>query len=260
MSDDRTLEPSPRRIREARERGQVARSAELTAAVGLLAAVAVMGAVGQGLVEGLIEAMRASLPGEEVAGADPGAFVERIREAIGAVAMPMAAVLAVPALASVAAHQVQVGGLFVPALALPDPGRLGPGAAGGASGGRLGRASGAMLRLAALVALAWWAIRAVDREVSAAADGPPAELLRASASTMHAAMLRLGLAMLAIGLVDYGMQVRRLNARLRMSPEERREEQRALDGDPGLRARRRAARGRVLEARGVDGASAADRI
>ncbi len=56
MSEDRTQEPSKRRRLEARERGQVARSPELTGAAGLLAASALLGIWGDDLALALIGA------------------------------------------------------------------------------------------------------------------------------------------------------------------------------------------------------------
>ena len=53
MSEDRTQEPSQRRRVEARERGQVARSPELTGSAGLLAASALLGIWGDDLALGV---------------------------------------------------------------------------------------------------------------------------------------------------------------------------------------------------------------
>ena len=53
MSEDRTQPPSKRRRQLARQHGQVAHSPELTAAAGWLAAVALLGIVGDDLALGL---------------------------------------------------------------------------------------------------------------------------------------------------------------------------------------------------------------
>jgi flagellar biosynthetic protein FlhB len=49
----------------------------------------------------------------------------------------------------------------------------------------------------------------------------------------------IAVALLALGVVDFWMQWRRFETALRMTPDQHREELRALDGDPALRARRR---------------------
>ena len=50
MSDDKTEEPTPKRLREARERGQVAKSKELGTALLLLATGGALGSAGPGFV------------------------------------------------------------------------------------------------------------------------------------------------------------------------------------------------------------------
>ncbi len=53
MSEDRTQPPSKRRRQLARQQGQVAHSPELTAAAGWLAAVVLLGVLGDDLALGL---------------------------------------------------------------------------------------------------------------------------------------------------------------------------------------------------------------
>jgi flagellar biosynthesis protein FlhB len=246
MSDDRTIEPSPRRIREARQRGMVPVSGELTAAVGLLATTAALGVWGDGLISGILGLVRGVLDREDLAVADVNAFVELARLAIGSVAVPLTCILAAPVLASLVAHQVQAGGLFESSLALPDPARLRPGTAGGSPADRLGRAFGVILRGALLVGLAWWTIRGTLENPAVATAADAGTLLRVLGGILHASMFRLGLVLLVLGLAHHALNARRIAAKLRMTAEERREEQRSQEGDPGLPARRRAARGRSI--------------
>ena len=231
MSDERTIEASPRRLREARERGVVASSPGLTAAVGLLAAAAALGACGEGLVDGVVGLLPGLDAVEGLIEADRDAFLDRVREAGRAVAMPLLSILGATAVALVGAHQLQVGGLLVPSLALPDPSRLRPFAKAGTLGDRLGRASGSSLRFAAVLALAGWTIAGWLREGHP--SGNPvagASAVGAMASALHGLLIRLGLALLVFGLIDYAAQVRRVSARLRMSPEEHRMELRDQGG------------------------------
>lgn len=248
MSEERTQAPSRRRRELARQRGLVARSPELTAAVGLLAAVVLLGAWGGDLSAALVRLVREPLEagvGNLVLDARAGAWVDRMRASAAAVALPLGAIVGGVVLAMVAAHQVQTGGLWAPGLLAPDPARLWAGS-GGAPGERLTRGLWGLLRAAALVAVAVWAIRA-DLPAMAALqrlEGP--SLARAAAAVLKGFAYALGLTLLALGLVDFAWQYRRLEARLRLSPEEHREEQRSADGDPEVRARRlRQARDRL---------------
>lgn len=221
-------------------------SGELTAAVGLLAASAALGVWGEELLSGLLGLIRGGISVEDLAAVDASAFAARVRSAIGTVSAPLTGILAAPVLASLLAHQLQAGGLFQPALALPDPARLRPGASGGSPGVRLGRAVGVVLRGAVVVPLVWWMVRGVLRDPATSDATDAAGALLVAWEALHASIFRLGLALLAVGLVHLAFQARQIRRRLQMTPEERREEQRSYEGDPGLRSRRRAARGRSI--------------
>ena len=106
MSEDRTQAPSKRRRDEARARGVVARSTELTAAVGLLAAVALLGAWGGSLATGLIELVRAPLVATPSWNADVIAISVTIRAGVVRVMMPLGAILGGVVVVMITAHQV----------------------------------------------------------------------------------------------------------------------------------------------------------
>src|SRR5438045_770719 len=106
MSEDRTQGPSKQRREQARERGRVAHSPELTAAAGLLAASALLGVCGDDLTEALLGLVHAALAGEPVVSAELGAVVARLRHLALAVAWPLGAVVVGGAAAALAAHQV----------------------------------------------------------------------------------------------------------------------------------------------------------
>jgi flagellar biosynthesis protein FlhB len=197
---------------------------------------------------------------EDLAVADVNAFADLARLAIGSVAAPLACILVAPVLAGLLAHQVQAGGLFEASLALPDPARLRPGTAGGSPADRLGRALGVAVRGTLLVGLARWTIRGTLRDPAAATAADVGELLRVVVGILHAAMFRLGLVLLVLGLAHHALHSRRIAMKLRMTAEERREEQRAHEGDPGLPARRRAARGRSIGTVPAEAASSTEAI
>ena len=257
MSEDRTIEPSRRRLQEARDRGRVPRSASLTAAVGLLAATAALAVRGDDLADALVGLIRAPLLGPAIE-PTPAALAATLRAAVAGVAVPVLVVLGSALVASVAAHQAQVGGLLLPGLAMPDPARLRPNSAGATAADRLLGVLGAAGRAALLTGLAAWLVR--DRLLGLGlAQGDPSAMVRAAAASLVGVLLRLGLALLAMGLVDCAMQHRRHAASLRMTPDEHREERRATEGDPALGSRRRAARDRRQIA-AADGARSAEPI
>ncbi len=90
MSGARTEQPTPRRLREARRRGEVARSADLSAAAALACGLAGIAATGRGMAETLGRAlqMAASRAG---APADPAALLSDAAWLVVRLALPPAA-------------------------------------------------------------------------------------------------------------------------------------------------------------------------
>ena len=237
MSEDRTQEPSRRRREEAKQKGQVARSPELTAAAGLVAAVGLVAAFGGDVVATLVEAVKAPWVGE--AGlADPQEVVAGVRRLAAALMMPLGGILGGVVLAIAAAHQAQVGGLWAPALMTPDPARLRGGGLGAGLGARAARGAWGLAKAVLIAAMAAWAIRGHLPAFANLATLNPQALAGAAGGLLRDLVLALGLATLALGLVDYAWQRAGLETRLRTTPEEHREDQRSIEGDPAVRARR----------------------
>lgn len=81
--EERTEKPTPKRLREAREKGQVARSRELNSTIVLLVAAAGLVALGSVLVKDLARIMRAGLSLERAQVLDPAALVQQFGAVIG---------------------------------------------------------------------------------------------------------------------------------------------------------------------------------
>jgi flagellar biosynthesis protein FlhB len=233
MADERTQTPSRRRRQQARERGQVARSPELTAAVGLL------GLWGGDLATALVALVREPLQcGPELA-ANSSTVVVRIRHLVLAVAVPSVAVLGGVLAAMLVAHQLQVGGLCVPGLVAPDPHRLWGGAAAAGAGARGARGAWSLMKSVIVVLVVAWAIGSHLNTFARLSHLEVHTLALALGLLVRDLAYVLALAILALGLLDFGWQYRRFEDQLRLTPQEQREDQRVDDGDPALRARRR---------------------
>jgi flagellar biosynthesis protein FlhB len=244
MSEGRTQEPSKRRRVEARERGQVARSPELTGAAGLLAASALLGIWGDDLALALLAMVRDSWSGDLMVSGGPLEVVDRLRAAAWGVAGPLFGIVGGSVVASILAHQAQVGGLFAPSLLAPDPSRLwalrlDEEGSGSGFSARLGRGLWSVVKAAVVVGVAAWVIRSdLDGLHRLARLDPPA-LARASGTLLRSMAFALAMATLAMGLVDFALQYQRFEAMMRLTPDQHREDLRAADGDPALRSRRR---------------------
>jgi flagellar biosynthetic protein FlhB len=238
-AEDRTLAPSQQRLQQARALGQVAQSPELTAAVGLLAATLLLGWYGDDLAAILIALLRAPLTEPPTLAAEPAEVVARLRHLALAVAWPLGAIVAGAAAAAVAAHQVQVRGLWAPHLLAPDPARLWAVGRGAGVATKGARGAWGLIKVVLVVAVAAVALRADAPRRQRLGSLEPRGLAAASAVALRQFTLSLATATLALGLLDFFLQHRRYMALLHMTPEEQREDLRSMEGDPALRAQRR---------------------
>jgi flagellar biosynthetic protein FlhB len=238
-AEDRTQGPSKQRLLQAREHGQVAHSPELTAAVALLAATVVLGCWGDDLAAALIKLVREHLVRPPRLAAEPSEVVARLRHLAFVVAWPLGAIVVGVTVAAVAAHQLQVGGLWAPRLLAPDPARLLPLGRGPGLAARWARGGWGLLKTALIVAVAAAALRSGVPQWQRLGGLQPRALATASAAALRQFTFIVAAATLALGLLDFSFQYRRWMTMLRMTPEEHREDLRAMEGDPALRAQRR---------------------
>ncbi len=239
MSEDRTQPASKRRLQIAREQGQVAHSPELTAAGGWLVAVLLLGCWGEDLAGNLIGLVRRSAGGAPVVGVDAPAVVSQIKQAVMAVAVPLGVLLTGFAAGAVAAHQLQVRGLWAVGVIAPDPTRLWILGRGGGMTAGFERIAWAVIKAVVLAGVSFWAIRSQWAEIQRLGDLEfPALASATSHAFLHPARA-LALVMMVLGLADYGLRHVRHEALLRTTPQEQREDIRVMEGDVSLRAKRR---------------------
>jgi type III secretion protein U len=254
MSGDRTEEPTPRRLRQARERGQVPRSRLFSGSL-VLAGGTAGAALGVGAATDELRAWTALLLGHGVS----------VSAALNQALFPLVRACA-PALGG-AMLGAAVAGLatagWAPSVAVLTPRleRLDP-VAGlkrlftWRTLTELGRSLLVALLLGGvLVAGAWSVLPSALRLPALDASGAGFLLLRPSALGLwwRALLLAIG-----VGLLDLILARRRHRLSLRMSRDEVRREHREQEGDPRHRAHRRAAHRQLLlagRARGVKVAS-----
>ncbi len=241
MADDaRPFEPTSRKLRLARERGEIARTPLLAAGAAFAAAAAAIALGAPRFVSGWSEAARALLSGEP----SVEAGVE-IAAAVGAeaIAWPLGAAVLAAAVVGVA----QAGGLFAPRAIRIDPSRLDPSAGlrrlveGPRVVSQLGRL-GLALGFALLGA---WAIHEALAGTLGRVDLGPRLALGAAAAVLGGLAWRAAIALLVAGGLAHAYARWAHRHRLRMSRRERLEEERATRGDPAIR-RRRETRRRAL--------------
>ena len=203
MSEDRTQPPSKRRRQIAREHGQAAHSPELTAAAGWLAAVVVLGFVGDDLALGLTDLVRGSLRAPARLPDESGAVASHVRGLVMGLAWPLAAILGGFAGGALAAHQFQVRGLWATSQIVPDLKRLWRFSNGPGLSTLVVQSIWSMAKAVIVVAASAWALRAgwsdFLRQSSLEGPGWPRPPGRSCCAFRGLWPGRL----LALGLVDY---------------------------------------------------------
>jgi type III secretion protein U len=246
MSESRTEQPTPRRLREARRRGQVARSTELSGAAAFAGGLAALVVTGPATARELARLLAAGLASAPAAAVDPGTLVRAAAGAVLRLTLPIAAA-ALAAGAIAAALQAGLGASLEPLrprLERIDPFR---GIARLLSPAQLVRALLGLAKAAALVLVLWtWFREAAAGLGELPRAGAPAAL-RAGSVLLELA-LRLAAALVVFGVLDLALARRAHRRALRMTREEVRRELKEDEGDPSRRAERRRRHRALLEA------------
>ncbi len=248
---ERTEDPSPRRLQEAREQGRIPRSRELTNFVTLLGGSTALVTLGAGLAERMQTIMRNGLSIAPAALTDPHSMVAALTDAtLGAlqVLLPVfAALLALVLLASVA-----LGGWnFSPAAMAPDFSRLGPLAGiqrlfGLQGAAELGKA---LLKFLAVGGVCAGVVAWLFADVLALGHMLPQAAIARGAALLGRAILFLSASLGFIAAVDVPLQLLQYKRALRMTRQELRDEAKENDGRPETKQRIRQAQQQIARRR-----------
>jgi len=246
VSGNRTEEPTPRRLREARRRGDVARSAELSGAAALAAGVAALAFDGPRIAGALLRHLRDGLSVAVAEGAAPEAVLRGAAIDLLRLALPigLASLLAGATAASLMAGPSVSLEALAPRLERIDPFRglrrlLAP--------EQLFRAALGVAKGVVLVALLVGWLRDTGAALAQLPRIDPVALLR-SAPVLSGLAVRLVAAFALFGLLDAVLARSRHCRVLRMTRDEVRRETKEDEGDPNHRAERRRRHRALVEA------------
>lgn len=240
--DDRTEPATPRRREEARERGHVARSQDLSAALGLLGAVIALHLLGSALFADLrylaTEVFR-HLHDVEITQDSFPAFAWRGMVFCLKMGLPLLAAVFATALA---ANLVQVGFLFTTETLAFQWDRVNPiqGLQRLFTLRSVVRLLTGLVKLTVVISVLYLTLRDEVGNLLNLMDMPPAQMTEYLADIAFVLCLRAALALLALALFDFGFQRWQYEKDLRMTRSEVKEELKRMEGDPKIRERRRA--------------------
>jgi flagellar biosynthesis protein FlhB len=254
---DATEKPTPKRKREARERGQVPRSQDIGGSAIFLAIVIALhvgflAAIDAGAQAFSVALTHAATHDELTSRSVGGLFIRAIMPYSPLLAMAFASALVL----AVVANVLQFGLLFSPGLVTPKFSKLNPLAGFQRiffSPQTLVQLAKQLLKLAIVVLICWFGVKDNLTMLYALAHASPHDIIVAVEGIVFWIGLKVGLLLLVLGIVDYLWERRRLEQSLKMTKTEVRDEHRQSEGNPeakqALRNRQRAmARRRMMAA------------
>ncbi len=239
MAGEKTEKASPHRKQEARKKGDVVRSRELTSALGTLAGVLVLGAVAIPFTiswRGVLEQLLIYSTHADLSRGDGTVMADVMRSCITPLWLPVAMVLGTALAATLASGIAQSGGIQFHAEALAmKADRINPVTNLGnifslRSTARLGKS----LIPASLVLVA--GVASIEQDVIAL---PVLSLARIQAllHALYNLMLVASAIFLGWSALDYLVEWRSWEQRLRMSRDDMRDEYKQTEGNPQIRSR-----------------------
>jgi flagellar biosynthetic protein FlhB len=253
-SQERTERATPQRRRDARRKGQVAKSHEINSVLMLTAGLLVIA----GFLPWAIDSARALLAAFIGAAGDgvaaEGRFGGMLRFALTGFFRILAPVFAATAAVALGANLAQVGFHVVPAAVEPRLDKLDPVAGfkrifGKRAPLELGKG---LLKVIIVGLVAWATFESRVADVAALAFAAPGQMapesLRIGAVFVARALIALG----ALAAVDYAFQRWEYEKAIRMTVQDIKDELKENEGDPLLRGRMRAIQHRLASQRMLD--------
>ncbi len=237
----RTEEATPRRLEEARNQGDVAKSHELAQVSALAGSFAAVAMGGGWLARDLANRLLPFIAHPDAIDLQGAAGVAVTRQVMMATAPALLAVLGATMLAGIGGNVVQHGFLFTTSKLTPSLSKVSP----GEGFKRLFGIDGliqflrSVLKVFLVGAVAWWVVAPHAKELPGLISVAPLEMLNYGAGLTRNLMMAVIALLAVIAGLDYIVQRQRFAARMRMTKEELKEDFRQSEGDPHVKARQR---------------------
>jgi len=242
MSQEKTEQPTAKRLRDAREKGQVARSRDLALAAASVAATVALAQLGGRLVNGLADQLKRGLAHFGDAPLDPvgaGDVTVQVIQGATLMAVLVGPIAMATMLVGVAMHGLQGGWVFAPAALQLKWSRLSP--ATGAKKFGLSQSGAetlkALVSVAVITYLAWRIIGGVMHEAPQMAWLTPFSAAALAWAHSDTLLWRVAWALGILALGDYALQKYRLTSSLKMTKQEVKDEHKMMDGNPEIKRR-----------------------
>ncbi|MEK8090551.1 flagellar biosynthesis protein FlhB [Thermithiobacillus plumbiphilus] len=239
---EKTESPSPRREQEARDKGQVARSRELSTGMVLLASAGGLMAMGPGLYRAMAEMLEQGLHIDRQAAFDPALMLTAAAAPLSKMAVIFTPLALLLLLAVILPNFLVGGWIFSSKALMPDFSRLSPAKGLGRmfSKHALMELVKAILKLLAVGGVALWVLWDARMDLVSLANEPFSQASTHLGSLALRIFLILAAATALVVAVDVPFQLWSHHQQLKMTKEEVRQESKESDGDPHVKGRIRA--------------------
>lgn len=239
--DEKTEEPTPRKLEQAREKGDIIYSTEVSAAMSLLAATAVVAFMAGPIASQFSQSLIGFLAIPQQYSVQPSALLSLA----GSIGLKLLMVFGLTALAfagaGIASRYIQDQPTFTNERLKPKLDKLNP-----VEGAKrvFGKAAAAtflksLAKLVLVGAVLVWALWPTDASLERMPLLEVGALLPFAQDRIVAMMMALASAAALLGAVDYVFTRQSYMKRMRMTPREIKEELRQSDGDPMVKAKLR---------------------
>ena len=237
----RTEEATPRKLQQARERGEVVKTPDLAALASLSGAAAVAALGGGWLCRNLVADLTPFIASPDTMSFEGHGGVQIMHMALMAAAPVMGAVLFAACAAGVAANLIQTGFLFSTETLSFDFKKVSPVAGFKRIFGIDGfmQFLKSLLKVALTGLLAWWVLNPHMNELENLVGMEPVAMLDFAADILRRLVFAVAAFLLIVAGADWFWQRQRFMQRMRMSKEELKEDFKQSEGDPHIKARQK---------------------
>ncbi len=259
---EKTEDATEQRRREAREKGNVAKSIDVNAAAIMLAATGGLLFLGPDIVQGLARLMRSYLEGPPQLELDRFSVTQDLVSLFLDIASYVLPFILLMFCTALAANLGQIGFLYSTEALTLKWNRLNP-----VSGFQrifsvvaFAKFGTNLAKISAMGAIAVWFMYLKIPQLQGLGGAEPDIILATMGTIILELAFQLALAMLLIAILDYSFQKWKYEQDLKMTKQEIRDEMKNMEGDPHIRQRRRETHRKLAQAKEMNAVKDADVI
>ena len=245
---ERTEQATPRKRQKERQKGNVAKSQDVVAAVGLLVATVALTASAKTSAATAFETLRSAFADGFALQTDELSFVSEGSRLILFVLQKLAGFFLLVVFAGIIGNVLQTGFLILPKKALPDFKRVSPSAnlKRVISGSAVAQTFGGIIRTSLFALLVAAAIRRDAQTLVALPYATPIEIILFFSTFMTRVAYQFCALVVLLAVADYGIKRWKYERDIRMTRQELSDEIKEESGSPQTRGKRREARSALM--------------